>query len=259
MINKKILILLVFITSTLLFSSDKFEAMKKLENNVYLQSQSIDLKGIQKNFNSHDFTKNLSNVYDNALKNVDIETRRIQGENVSIDNFTILKNTNVTFSEENLKSFLKNNRIYIFMSESVPMSIWHTYGKLMHDKKLSNTSMVLRGCIGGNCKNIGPTGEFIVNLRKYDINNEINPNVIIDPLLFRKYNIEKAPCVVFAENVQTKVLSQSEGNDENFNAKNTYKSCGAWDLVWHLKEIQKNANSLELEQIIKYLEPKASL
>ena len=106
---------------------------------------------------------------------------------------------------------------------------------------------------------IGPTGEFIVNLRKYDINNEINPNVIIDPLLFRKYNIEKAPCVVFAENVQTKVLSQSEGNDENFNAKNTYKSCGAWDLVWHLKEIQKNAYRLELEQIIKYLEPKASL
>ena len=96
-------------------------------------------------------------------------------------------------------------------------------------------------------------------LKQYDKNNEINPNVIIDPLLFRKYNITQAPCVVFAQNTQTKDFSQSEGNDENFNAKNIYKSCGAWNLQWHLKQIQQKANSSELEEIISYLEPKGGV
>lgn len=51
--------------------------------------------------------------------------------------------TKFTKEELDIQKFLDNNRIYIFMSESVPMSVWHTYGKLMHDKKLSNANMVL--------------------------------------------------------------------------------------------------------------------
>lgn len=255
--NKKLNIAFVLL-STLLYA-DKFDVMKKLEDNVYIQGQSIDLKGVQNNYNSHNFDKNISSAYDKVLKNVEIETKRLEGENVSVDNMTILKNININNKKEDIKDFLKNNRIYIFMSENVPLDIWHTYGKLMHDKKLTNASMVLRGCIGGSCSKIAPTGEFIVKLRKYDKNNEINPNVIIDPLLFRKYDIKQAPCVVFAENAQTKDISLSEGIDSNFNVQNIYKSCGTWDLVYHLKEVQKQANNPDLEHIIDYLTPKGSL
>jgi len=246
----------LLISSTLLFA-DKFDTMKKLEDDIYLKNKEINLKDVQENINSHNFENNLSKIYDSVLKNVDIETRRLQGENVSIDNLTTLKNKKT--SNDDIKSFLQNNRIYIFMSQSVPMDIWHTYGKLIYDKKLTNTSMVLRGCIGGSCTKIAPTGEFIVKLKKYDKNSEISPNIIIDPLLFRKYNISQVPCVVFAQDTQTKDLALSEGIAENFNAKKTYKSCGAWNLLWHLKQLQQEANSLELEQIIDYLEPKGGL
>lgn len=252
----KILIIGLFLSNFLF--ADKFDAIKQIEDNAFKKGQEMDLSSLKENMNNQNFNDSISEIYSSALKNVEIETKRMQGENIFLENMKQDK-TKITKEELDIQKFLDNNRIYIFMSESVPMSVWHTYGKLMHDKKLSNANMVLRGCIGGNCTKIGPTASFILNLKQYDKQNEINPNVIIDPLLFRKYNIEKAPCVVFAENTQTRDLSQSEGNDENFNAKNTYKSCGAWDLVWHLKEIQKKANSLELEQIIKYLEPKASL
>lgn len=249
----------IFLLNTLLFSfvyADKFDVIKELENRAF--SQEINLKPIEKQIQEQNFENGISKIYSETLKNIDIETRRIQGEDIFLENMKIDKKL-LPQQEFDVKKFLLTNRIYIFMSESVPMEIWHTYGKLMHDKKLSNTTMVLRGCIGGNCTKIAPTSTFILKLKQYDKNKEINPNVIIDPLLFRKYKITQAPCVVFAQNTQTKDFSQSEGNDENFNAKNIYKSCGVWNLQWHLKQIQQKANSKELEEIISYLEPKGGV
>ncbi len=256
MLYKKIL--LTSILSLNFLFADKFEIIKELEETAFKKGAEMDLSSVQKNIKIQNFDESISNIYSNAMKNVEIETKRLQGENVFLENMK-QEEKKLTQKELDFKKFIVNNRIYIFMSESVPLDIWHTYGKLMHDKKLTNANMVLRGCIGGNCSKIAPTASFILGLKQYDKNNEINPNVIIDPLLFRKYNITQAPCVIFAENSQTKDLALSEGNEKNFNAKNTYKSCGTWDLVWHLKEIQKKANSEELKEIISYLEPKGSL
>ncbi|MDD3056156.1 MAG: TrbC family F-type conjugative pilus assembly protein [Aliarcobacter sp.] len=251
-------LLLVGLLSTSFLLADKFDIVKELENNAFIKAQDINLEPIQKNIDKEKFNDSISEIYKSALKNVDIESRRIHGEKVELKNFTMENGLKIQ-KEINLKDFILNNRIYIFMSESVPFDIWHTYGKLIHNKKLINTSMVLRGCIGGNCSKIAPTAEFVLKIKQYDKNNEINPNIIIDPLLFRKYNITQAPCVVFAQNTQTKDLTISEGNDKNFNAQEIFKSCGDWSFIWHLKEIQKKANSTQLEQIINYLEPKGSL
>ncbi|MCT7910364.1 type-F conjugative transfer system pilin assembly protein TrbC [Arcobacter lacus] len=251
--NKRIFFALI-LASTLV--ADKFDVIKKIEDSAFKKAQELDLSSLQKNMKEQNFDDNLSQIYSNTLKNVEIETKRMQGENVFLEN---MKENKFTKKELDFQKFLKNNRIYIFMSESVPMDVWHTYGKLMYDKKLTNSNMVIRGCIGGNCSKIGPTVSFIIKLKQYDKNNEINPNVMIDPLLFKKYNITQVPCIVFAEDAQTKDLTQSEGKDENFNAKNVYKSCGDWNLVWHLKDIQKKANNYELEQIINYLEPKGGV
>ena len=253
---KKIILTICIFTSFLF--ADKFDAIKQIEDNAFKTGQEIDLSSLQKNMKEQKFSNSVSEIYSNALKNVEIETKRLQGENVFLENMKGIK-ADMSQKELDFQKFLENNRIYIFMSESVPMDIWHTYGKIMHDKKLTNTSMVIRGCIGGNCTKIAPTASFILNLKQYDKQNEINPNVIIDPLLFRKYDIKQAPCVVFAENAQTKNVSVSEGLDDNFNSKNIYKSCGAWSLVWHLKELNKIANSEDLKQMINYLEPKGEI
>ena len=254
---KKIILLGLIASSSYLFA-DKYDDMKIIENKAFENSQEIDLSVVSKNLEKNDFQNNLSEIYKQAKKNVDIETKNLIGESdESVENMNSLKTEKTKkIQAVDYQKFLQKNRIYIFMSESVPLDIWHTYGKFMHDKKLYNSNMVLRGCLGGNCEKIKPTADFIVSLKQYDKNNEINPNVIIDPLLFRKYEISKVPCIVFAEDVQTKDLGISEAKDENFNSKTIYKSCGDWNLTYHLKNIQKQSGSLELEQIIDYLEEK---
>lgn len=253
----KYLLITLFTLGSLL--ADKFDEIKELENKAYKESKNIDLSSVQKNIKDLNMEENLSKIYENAIKNVEIETKRLIGESdIQLEN---MKQLSKNFSKEELdiQKILNKTRIYIFMSKSVPVDIWHTYGELIYNKKLTNTSMVLRGCIGGNCTKISPTITFIKSIKQYDKNSVIDPDIMIDPLLFRKYQIEQAPCIVFADNIQIKETSISEGVDDNFNAQNIYKSCGVWDLNWHLQEIQKKANNENLEQIINYLEPKGKL
>lgn len=230
--------------------ADKFDNIKVIENKANEEAKNISMSSLKNNTNANNFEININNIYNQTQKNVEIEKKRIMGEeNKSVDNMTIEKSESI-----NIETFLSNNKIYIFMSESVPLEIWYTYGKFMHDKKLSNTNMVLRGCIGGNCTYIKPTADFILSVKKYNKSEEINPNIIIDPMLFRKYDITRAPCVVYAENVQIKDIKLSEGNDENFKSDRVYKSCGDWNLLYHLREIQKQSDSFTLKKAIDYLE-----
>lgn len=253
---KKIFLSLALLATTVTFA-DKFDDIKVLEADVANMQQNIDLSGVQKNLQQNDFQKEIENIYSTALKNVDVEIKKMRGDNVFLEDMK--DKATLTQEELDLQKFIKNNKIYVFMSESVPIDIWHTYGKAIYDKKLTNASMVIRGCMGGSCTKLKPTAQFIYKVKDYEKGHTIDPTMMIDPLLFRKYNITKVPCVVFAENAQVKDTGLSEGIDENFNADKIYKSCGAWSLNWHLKEIQKEAQNKDLEHIIEYLEPKGKL
>ena len=58
---------------------------------------------------------------------------------------------------------LPDERIYIFMSSSVPLVTWNNYAKDIDKVRDPNIIMVMRGCIGG-CKYIRPTLKFIQNI-----------------------------------------------------------------------------------------------
>ena len=135
--------------------------------------------------------------------------------------------------------------IYIFMSSSVPISVWKTYAKNIEDFGLTDkSSLVLRGCIGG-CRYIKPTLEFISKVLEIDRDRQgIKAEVWIDPLLFRRFNIQRVPCVVYMDN------TLSAGLEENIKTKGQYFiSCGDWSLKYHLEELCKKSGNQNLCRI----------
>ncbi len=141
----------------------------------------------------------------------------------------------------------KDDRIYIFVSSSIPKQVIDTYIEQVVAKRLNNrTVFVLRGCIGG-CTYIKPTLNYLQGLIK---NRSVE--FWIDPFLFRRYNIDKVPCVVFAEGVDLIDYTLSEGLNDNIKqVKGVYKSCGDWNLTYHLQQIYRQSNSKKIKEIIR--------
>lgn len=245
----KILSFVLLLGTTCSFA-DKYDDMKKIEDRAFAYGQNIDLSKVQENIKNGNFEESINMRYENILKKVDIEKDRIFGKE---NKENLLENLKIS-EKGNLNDFIQKNRIYVFMSESVPLSVWHTYGKFQVENKIVNSTMILRGCIGGNCKYIKPTSTFAQSVMNYEKDKPINPNIIIDPLLFKKFNIDKAPCVVYAENVDIQDYGVSEGATDNVSAKKYYKSCGDWNMMYHLKTIQEESNSNELKVILDDIE-----
>ena len=102
------------------------------------------------------------------------------------------------------------NKVYIFMSSSVPEEVWNIYMNYVLDKNIPAV-FLLRGCIGG-CKYIRPTLEFIQRVLK-----ERPLEVWIDPVKFKNYRVKVVPCVAV------------EGKEK--------LSCGDWNLEYHMREL----------------------
>lgn len=215
--------------------------IKKPNTDVYMQRVQKAMVGLKERVDSYE-----KNVYGGAtkkdiLKNLQ-SNKTIGGSETDID---LIDN-----------DFIQKNRIYVFMSSSVPLSIWHEYGSFIYDNKLKNGSLLLRGCING-CKKIKPTLDFMEKVIKYNPKKIINPSILLDPLVFKRYGIKEVPCVVYAKGVDVnRGFDGSEGSKENVKTKEIYKSCGDWNMMYHLEEIQKKSKDSELAKIIKNIKDK---
>lgn len=99
-----------------------------------------------------------------------------------------------------------SDRIYLFVSSSVPLTTLRNYVADMARLNDTRFVMVLRGFVGG-AKRIGPTSSFIADVLKADPHCELGPGgecamrelpFIVDPTLFRQAGIEKVPAITFA-------------------------------------------------------------
>ena len=167
------------------------------------------------------------------------------------------------------KHFLvSHERLYIFMSSSVPLVTWNNYAESLHKLRDANTAIVLRGCIGG-CTHIRPTLEFIkkiifpggiedIDFSKEGWQKELDRRtrhiqVLIDPLLFRYYNISEVPCIVYARGVNP-LSGLSEGLSENLQkSPQFWKICGDWKLSYLLERLYEKSGALVLKRMAKEL------
>ena len=163
---------------------------------------------------------------------------------------------------------LSDERLYIFMSSSVPLVTWNNYAESLDKLREANAAMVLRGCIGG-CTYFKPTLEFIkkiilpegiedIDFSKEGWQKELEKRtrhvqILIDPLLFRYYGITEVPCIVYAKGVNP-LSGLSEGLPENLQENpQSWKICGDWKLSYMLEKLYEKSGALVLKRMAKEL------
>ena len=152
------------------------------------------------------------------------------------------------------KRLSHNERIYLFISSSVPEATLRTYIEHIAELKDPNIVVLMRGFIGG-MKYMGPTLNYIGKLLEKDPSCGLScglygVNVEVDPLLFRRYGVLQVPAVVYAPDIE--ILGPgSEGLGRNANVGKAYAFYGDAALSYSLKRINEEAKSASLAAVIK--------
>lgn len=124
-----------------------------------------------------------------------------------------------------------NERVYVFVSSSIPLETLKSYAKSIDAVGDPNIYMVVRGFIGGMSEGF-PTLNFINSFRG-------KVPVVIDPYLFRRYGITQVPAVVFVQNVQMDDPDASEGLLDRTTVGSSYTFLGDVPLGYALQKISQ--------------------
>jgi len=151
-------------------------------------------------------------------------------------------------------------RLYVFISSSIPKETLRTYSEMIGKMRDPNVVMVFRGFIGG-AKYIKPTASFITSLLVVD--PSCNPlkercetfrtNIIIDPILFSKYNIQQVPAFVYVPVITVNDIQMSEGLESNIQVADHDVIYGAVNLEYVLEALHKENNSKGIEALLAAL------
>ena len=166
-------------------------------------------------------------------------------------------------SKKNCSGFLldSSEKIYVFISSSMPVSTLKNYAGDIHVLGDPNISLVMRGFVNG-MKYIAPTADFVKSIISDDPDcipteeNEcqaFNTSIVIDPLLFRRYEITAVPAIVYARGIEIMDSQGSEGKEENAKLSEAYLLYGDISLGYALEQIYKKTNYQKINKIIKKL------
>ena len=149
-----------------------------------------------------------------------------------------------------------NERIYLFISSSVPDMTLRTYMKRISALKDPNVVVLMRGFIDG-MKRMGPTLGFIQGLLEKDPSQGLygglyGVNVEVDPLLFRRYGIDRVPAVVYVPEIEVE-RPGSEGLKADAMVSGWYVFYGDAALSYSLGRINEEAKSASLAGVIRGL------
>ena len=166
-------------------------------------------------------------------------------------------------NKKNYSDFLldSSERIYIFISSSMPVSTLRNYAGNIHVLGDPNISLVMRGFVN-SMKYIAPTADFVKSIIFDDPDcipsekNEFpafNTSVVIDPLLFRRYEITAVPAIIYARGIEIMDSQGSEGKKENAKLSEAYLLYGDVSLGYALEQVYKKTNYQKINKIIKKL------
>lgn len=151
-----------------------------------------------------------------------------------------------------------HERVYLFISSSIPMSTLKTYLAMIERVGDPNVILVMRGFIGG-MKTVTPTLEFFQDLIKKAPDCEPNSseceafraNIQIDPMLFNRFSISKVPALVFAANIPMVETNESMPESPFFIIE------GDAGLDYLLERINREAKSSTLAGLVKAMQGSA--
>lgn len=149
-------------------------------------------------------------------------------------------------------------RIYVFISSSIPEATLRTYLAQADKVREPNMIFVLRGLVGG-AKQVGPTVAFIGNVLKKDEQCDLKiaqrdtylANVQVDPLLFARYQITQVPALVYSRDVSVaEGFGKSEGLSSEVPVGQSWQVDGDAALDRLLEVVNREAKSSSVEQLI---------
>lgn len=114
--------------------------------------------------------------------------------------------------------------------------------------------MVLRGFVGGVGK-IQPTIDLVGRVMQRDPScNQVTDGECeilsvsfgVDPLLFRRYGIDRVPAVVYARGIKAQDASLSEGDSNNADVSEHWSAFGDASLEYIIDQIQRESGSQSL-------------
>ena len=152
-----------------------------------------------------------------------------------------------------------DERIYLFISSSVPESVLRRYIKDIAELHEPNIKIVMRGFIGG-IRYLKPTMKYIAGLLKKDKDCDMlteqcevyRINIDIDPLLFRRYGIDRVPAVVYVDGIKKTGVERSEGSEKGYRVTgNAYKVYGDASLKYMIEFINREARKKSLDNLIE--------
>lgn len=154
----------------------------------------------------------------------------------------------------------RDERVYIFISSSMPKQTLRNYVRDVAKLGDPNVKLVMRGLVGG-MKYIKPTLRFVGSLLVKD--EECDPQkgkcerfgagVEIDPLLFRRYGIDRVPAIVFARKVQVVDPQLSEGLERNMAVAEFHVLHGDMALEYALERFRAESGSAALGALVARL------
>lgn len=152
---------------------------------------------------------------------------------------------------------IESERVYIFVSSSMPLQTVRNYAASVARLEDPRIVMVMRGFIGGMTK-IQPTIRFVADALKKDSLcspavsecDMLPANLVVDPLLYRRYAIDRVPAVVFAEGVKAENPGLSEGDIKNTDVTNSYTVYGDASLEYILQMIGRESGTTSLKELL---------
>lgn len=192
-------------------------------------------------------------AYKNSMT-FDPETGIVKFDSKAASNIKSNLNDDINMAKNGI--FKSDERIYIFISSSIPKEILNNYKNYIQAKKIGDTvSFVIRGCLpqGGGfngCKDFKPTIEFARSMIISDDNKTSVSGLLIDPVLFNTYGVTNVPQVVYAKNVNRRVDLGSEGDFSRLESTpQWWKSVGDWSMDYHLRELYDLSKEDKLKQL----------
>lgn len=214
---------------------------------------------IPKNRNEREMT-NLAGTLDSYYHSDDFQLRlkseseRIKGE--------LFGGATVKFYPDSKPTVIRgklgnDERIYVFVSSSMPLSTIRNYAASVARLGDPNVVLVMRGFVEGMTK-IQPTIRFIGSVlqRNLDCNPtegecEMMPaSLAVDPLLFRRYGIDRVPAVVYARGVKAEDAALSEGDSKNTSIGENHTVYGDARLEYLIEQIQRETGSRTLADLL---------
>ncbi|MRR35400.1 conjugal transfer protein TrbC [bacterium] len=154
----------------------------------------------------------------------------------------------------------RDERVYIFISSSMPKRTLRNYVRDVAKLGDPNVKLVMRGLVGG-MKYLKPTLRFVGSLLVKD--EECDPQkrkcerfgagVEIDPLLFRRYGIDRVPAIVFARKVNVVDPQMSEGLERNMSVAEFHVLHGDTALEYALERFRSETGSAVLGALVTRL------